>query len=270
MPLSEAGFRPFAAAGVPVSFVAISPHLDDAVMSVGATLHALARAGHEVIVATVFAGDPPPEISKVARQFHLECGLPDDQAMALRREEDRRALTALGCQPLHLDLRDAIYRRDQSGGWQCRHDRAMFDDNPPAEPDVESLSLDLVREIVDSVAGRGSVGGLLTCAGIGGHIDHRLTTRAVTKIGAGRHIPILRWEDLPYACGTDPIAATDSPTTILSAPDQIDWRAKATAVQCYTSQLDMLWPQQESGWSALLEHGQARGKQAPVEIWWRG
>lgn len=155
---SEAALRQLSAPCIPATVVAVSPHLDDAVMSVGATLHALARAGNEVIVATVFAGDPPPEISDVARRFHVDCGLPDDRAMVLRRQEDRRALTALSCRPIHLVLRDAIYRRDQYGGWQCQHDRAMFDNDLTAETDVEASIHEPVRKIIESAAGRRSDG----------------------------------------------------------------------------------------------------------------
>jgi GlcNAc-PI de-N-acetylase len=36
--------------------LAVSPHLDDAVMAAGATLGAMADAGHAVTVCTVFAG----------------------------------------------------------------------------------------------------------------------------------------------------------------------------------------------------------------------
>lgn len=266
----EALLQPFLAVGTPSTVLAISPHLDDAVMSAGATMHALARAGHEVVVATVFAGDPPTEISEVARRFHVDCALPDDRAMVLRRDEDRRALTTLGCRPLHLDLHDAIYRRDPSGGWLCRHDRAMFLDNLAPEPAVEASIVQLVGEIIASLTGRGRVAALLTCLGIGGHVDHRLTARSVIKIGTDWDIPVLQWEDLPYACDTKLGAVTASPAAILLALESSDWQAKESAVQFYASQLKMLWPQQERGWSLLLEHGRARGTQAPVECGWRG
>lgn len=251
----------------PAAVVAISPHLDDAVMSAGATLHALTRAGNEVIVATVFAGDPLAKISDVARRFHIDCGLPDGRAMALRRQEDRRALATLGCRHVHLKLRDAIYRQDQYGDWQCSHDRAMFDDDLAAEPAVESSIIESAREVIDSVADRRRVTALLCCAAIGGHVDHRLVTRAAAKVGTDLRIPVLRWEDLPYACSTETLAAAMSPNPILSVPDPVDWQAKEVAMRCYTSQLGMLWPAGENGWSALLEHGIARGNGVPAEVW---
>jgi hypothetical protein len=50
--------------------LAVSLHLDDAMMAVGATLVALVEAGREAIVCTVFAGVPEPPF--LARG----CGVP--------------------------------------------------------------------------------------------------------------------------------------------------------------------------------------------------
>ena len=78
--------------------LALSPHLDDAVMSVGASLAALAEAGSQVMLCTVFAGAPAPPLSEAARVFHAHCGLADD-GVAVRRAEDESASAAIGTHP---------------------------------------------------------------------------------------------------------------------------------------------------------------------------
>lgn len=68
--------------------VAVAPHLDDAVLSLGATLAHLARAGCDVVVLTVLAGASP--------------GSPQEE----RRAEDARACAAVGARPCWLPLPD--------------------------------------------------------------------------------------------------------------------------------------------------------------------
>src|SRR5690606_2782861 len=87
--------------------LAVSPHLDDACMAVGATLAALVEAGQPVVVWTVFAGQPLPPFSSVATAFHTDCALGDD-AVSVRRAEDLQALAAIGGKAVHLDFLDAI------------------------------------------------------------------------------------------------------------------------------------------------------------------
>jgi len=89
----------------------ISPHLDDAVFSCGATISRLVESGFDVTVLTVFTGN-------VAwpKGFALECqtskGIaPDADYMALRRAEDEAALKVLGASSLvHWPFLEAPHR----------------------------------------------------------------------------------------------------------------------------------------------------------------
>ncbi|MGH3829147.1 MAG: PIG-L deacetylase family protein [Pseudonocardiaceae bacterium] len=56
--------------------LAVSPHLDDAALSAGATLADLAARGVDVQVCTLFTGAPHEPLSAVARAFHARCDLP--------------------------------------------------------------------------------------------------------------------------------------------------------------------------------------------------
>jgi len=82
----------------------LSPHLDDAVFSCGAFLHRCADAA----VATVFAGIPTGVAAVTT--WDASSGFTGAQeAMTMRREEDRRALAILKAQPIWLDFLDSQY-----------------------------------------------------------------------------------------------------------------------------------------------------------------
>jgi LmbE family N-acetylglucosaminyl deacetylase len=90
----------------------ISPHLDDAVVSCGALL--LAHPG--ATVATLFAASPESYTDPL-NEHDTDCGFaPGVDTMAVRRDEDVRALAAVGaiprwlplCQNSHVERADPI------------------------------------------------------------------------------------------------------------------------------------------------------------------
>jgi hypothetical protein len=81
--------------------VVVSPHLDDAVLSVYGQL------GPETTVVTVLAGLPP---EGYLSDWDRQSGATDSRARtAERREEDRRALGRSAAVPVHLDFPDRQY-----------------------------------------------------------------------------------------------------------------------------------------------------------------
>lgn len=238
--------------------LAISPHLDDAALSVGATLADFSAQGTDVEVRTLFAGTPHEPLTEVARAFHTRCGLPTDaSAVALRRDEDRAAMHELGAHAHHHEFLDAIYRRAPDGQWLCRHHHAMFDAQPLDQDLLDEVSGE-VRRVLHTV----DPDLILTCAAIGDHIDHRLTTAAVLRAVSNITTPILLWEDLPYAIGRPP---TTAPHLTRPAPPEA-WTRKRRAITCYTTQLRMLWPTDTDWNTQLLAHAETRGGGDPAEL----
>jgi LmbE family N-acetylglucosaminyl deacetylase len=85
--------------------VIVSPHLDDAVL--GCALFMVAHPG--VTVVTVFAGNPPAYPTSM-RYWDVQGGFgPDDDVMAVRRDEDRAALARLDALPHHLEFVEHTY-----------------------------------------------------------------------------------------------------------------------------------------------------------------
>ena len=81
--------------------VFLSPHMDDAVLSCGGTIHRLNRRKVPVEVVTVFTGSPTGELSPLAKWMHNAWGLPYN-AVVYRREEDRQAIASLGGRATYL------------------------------------------------------------------------------------------------------------------------------------------------------------------------
>ena len=198
--------------------LAVSPHLDDAVFSVGGTLAVLADAGHEVVVATVFTRSVPDPTG-----FALACqtdkGLaPEVDYMALRRAEDEAATAVLGVRPRHLDLPEAPHR-----GYSSAPDLfAGLRDGDEVWRDVRALLEGLEADV------------WLAPQGLGGHVDHLQVLRAV----AGLDRPVLWWRDSPYVL-RDPgaVPGPDLPGGLgpVELPHDRDRRADACA--CYATQL---------------------------------
>lgn len=168
----------------------LSPHLDDAVLSVGGLVSAWTRGGGKAVLTTVFTADEPNEPpSAVAEHLHRLWGGPG--AMARRRDEDARAAALLGAQLHHLGLADALHRCDAHGHAVYSSLSALF--RKPAAGD-SSVS----HEIAAALEPLDPSWIVLAPLGIGRHVDH-CHTRDGAKLAAQRASLVLTYyEDFPY------------------------------------------------------------------------
>jgi LmbE family N-acetylglucosaminyl deacetylase len=171
-----------------MTLLALSPHLDDAAFSAGGTLARLAEAGHEVVVATVFT-------QSVARPtgFALRCqtdkGVPPGaDYMAIRREEDAAACAVLGAEAVWLDLPEAPHRGYDTPA-------ALFAGVHTGDERTWRDVLDRLR----ALAAARAPDLLLSCRGLGTHVDHLHTVRAVAAFAEETGVPAAWWRDAPYA-----------------------------------------------------------------------
>jgi LmbE family N-acetylglucosaminyl deacetylase len=90
--------------------VVISPHSDDAVISLGAAIASWVRLGAVVELLTVLALDP--RSGAAARGWDGRAGFATEgEAAARRRDEDRRACAILGASPSWLPFGSVDYER---------------------------------------------------------------------------------------------------------------------------------------------------------------
>ena len=86
----------------------VSPHLDDGVFSLGATIARSSRAGTRVEVLTVFGCDP--ESQAPANGWDTRGGFATEgEAATARRNEDREACRIVGAEPHWLPFRGGGY-----------------------------------------------------------------------------------------------------------------------------------------------------------------
>lgn len=211
----------------PRTAVAVSPHLDDAVFSVGGVLAALARAGWSVRVVTCFTASvesPCP----FALSTQLDKGLPAEvDYMALRRAEDTAAQRTLGAlPPVHLPLPEAPHRGYGSAP-------ELF--APPHADDTVGAELEsLIRPLL------APADLVLAPQGIGGHVDHLITARAVAATAPSRRT--CWWRDVPYvaraphAAGGPPLGRS-AETAEVTVDIGTVLACKIAAASCYASQL---------------------------------
>jgi LmbE family N-acetylglucosaminyl deacetylase len=107
----------------------LSPHLDDAVLSLGAAIACAAREGAEVTVLTVLAGDPLSDAP--AGTWDRRAGFRTaGEAARARAEEDRQACTLLGATPVHLRYsnRQDVAAREENSVWSTIDDAMIAAD----------------------------------------------------------------------------------------------------------------------------------------------
>lgn len=98
---------------LPAGLVVVSPHLDDAVLSLGASIARATRSGRRVEVLTVFAG--VPESSVPAGGWDRRGGFATEgEAAIARRLEDRQACQLVRAEPAWLPFSEADYASGRS------------------------------------------------------------------------------------------------------------------------------------------------------------
>jgi LmbE family N-acetylglucosaminyl deacetylase len=213
-----------------MNLAVLSPHLDDAVLSVGERIARKTRRGDRVSVVTVLAGDPDSRIA--AGPWDEESGFQTaGEAARGRRQEDRQACAVVGAHPVWLPFGDEQYAR--GGG----------DD-----------------EIWASVfAALGAVDAVLAPGFPLAHRDHRWLAALV--MAHRSELPRLGlYTEQPYALGKgrprDDLRLTGDPGI---APPEFEpsprdaraWLAKRRARRCYRSQLSQLGRWVQGSWREL-------------------
>lgn len=159
--------------------IVLSPHSDDAALSVGCILE-YNSALHPITIVTIFSRSDFAPLANVADE---------NGASTVRSIEDRNFANLIDCDLIELGYHDAklrLYSLDIE---------TLFDLDRPIDKDLANEIARSVEEIV-SVFNPST---LLCPLGIGGHIDHRTVRRAVKSLHRRPKLTILYYEDQPYA-----------------------------------------------------------------------
>jgi LmbE family N-acetylglucosaminyl deacetylase len=242
----------------------LSPHLDDAVLSCGGTIHQLTQAGEPVLVVTVMAGDPPadPPDTPIVRDLHQRWEAGHNPAQT-RRIEDEAALARLGAQARHLTVGDCVYRTAADGRPLYPSEESLFGD-----VDLEDPALDQLKALTlpDFTA-------VYAPMGVGHHVDHQIVRDWGLWL-AGQHagVSFKLFEEYPYtqeALAGETARGFYAGRTLRRAPQHLtepDVAAKIAAIACYRSQISTFWPGLDD--MAAATRGAMMTDDGPIEHYW--
>jgi len=228
--------------------IVLSPHLDDAVLSLGGSIAAWRAAGERVLVVTFATGAPPDgtRFSKVARGMHDQWKLAPDRVVASRRGEDERALARVGADLVHIGDLDAIYRGALYPGW-----KEMF-----APPDRSDPMRRSVARAIDVLSAEVPGATFYAPLAVGDHVDHALVHEEAMK---ARGVRMHFYEDLPYAAKRagaleQRLAAIHALEPHVLALDRRAMAQKLDAAAAYDSQIPALFGDRLAMRRALGRH----------------
>lgn len=252
------------------SYVVLSPHFDDGVLSCGGRIFAHRQQGDPVRVLTLFAaGSQSDEVPPFAAQQHRMWGNPPD-ANRLRRAEDLVAYARLGCYDVyHLEAADAVYRLDSNGNARYDTVQAIFGAIHPEETDYDLALLEWVRPYVPANAF------VLAPWAIGNHVDHQLTYK-VGRLLEAEGWEVGYYEDVPYVDKIDignwePTGTQEYRIETLGL-GEADMAAKIAAMAYYRSQIPVLYGSEAEMSRRLRATAERVGDTfAPMieRVWWR-
>lgn len=250
----------------------LSPHFDDVALSCGGQVFGHTAAGQSVLVVTMTAAEPSPELhSDIVQSLHDRWanslgGEPPAAIVAQRRAEDEAAFAVLRADVLHLPFLDCIYRcSPESDELLYPGPMDMFGARHPAD-EVDATLAGALAAL--PVAGR-----VYLPLGVGGHVDHLIAR----SVGETTFAPVFYYEDYPYTMTPGAFEA------VLPAAARGDWSAdfvwlteaalaaKIEAVAAYRSQLssfftgpDDLAARLRSEGRRVLDEARANGAAVPA------
>jgi LmbE family N-acetylglucosaminyl deacetylase len=235
-----------------MTWIYLSPHLDDAALSCGGLIAHQTSTGETVEIWTICAGDPPPgALSPFAEELHLRWGT-GREATALRRQEDLASCAQLSATCRHLPVPDCIYRQAGLDYWrktkpvERKTNSAQTSFLYPNRDTIFAALHPQENDLVDRLARALSdmlppESELLCPLTLGGHVDHRLTRAAAESLGR----ELWYYADYPYVMEHgEQIAALEAGGWLMQR-FPISQTAVETwfqAVAAHKSQISTFWP----------------------------
>lgn len=218
----------------------------------------------EVVVVTVFDGDPSPAARALGAESRRTAGETWRcmNGTALRRTEDAAALDMLGCRRVSLNRPEAAFRLAASNRFEYEFLGDLFIDSDPAE--WPAPGADLVTSLAQVLRHDDT---LVVPLALGGHADHCLVHRA------SRALPLRRlyYAEFPYDEPGRPGRPVEHLTRLGLSLEPVDvpcgWAAWERAALRYRSQVLRMFGSASRFTDALSAYGCTDGSRARCRIW---
>lgn len=248
-------------------YIYISPHLDDVALSCSGTICQQKKRGLNILVVTVFAGDPQPPFSQFVQAFHRAWQASEVAPYKIRKDEERKAMAVLGVNYAWFDWLEILYRdQELSDGSEIFCEPG----DPAVHPQDAPLYATLCQWLTDLCQAypRAQIVAPLS---LGGHRDHRLPFRASLEM-LDHHL-LLFYEDFPYTTyhAEELIELAQSYHLISDTVDISQCLEQRIHIaECYQSQLPALYFSPDRFIDLIREYtSNLGGQQRFIERYWR-
>lgn len=249
-------------------YIYISPHLDDVPLSCSGTICHQQAQGLNILVVTIFAGEPQPPFSSFVQSVHRSWHALEERPYQVRKEEERKAMALLGANYAWLNWPEILYRDPELSDagdffWEpgtqvvSSRDAALF-------TTLCAWFADAVQVYPDSQ--------FVVSLGLGMHRDHQFVFHAALKtLDRNR---VLFFEDFPYATyySNDEITEYVKPYNMSFIEVDISecLEQRIAVAEAYQSQIPTLFSMASSFRELIREYTLEIGKpEHPVERYWR-
>ncbi len=256
----------------------ISPHLDDAILSCGATIAQLTRHGEHVLILTTMAGEPPeglpstPFIDAICARFTS-----GRNQIRQRRVEDARAAQQVGAQIYHLPIFECVFRTARDG----QGVRVPLYGKPNSPYEILCPDDDAPISLMECKCPLSEVSMIYAPLCADNHVDHRIACNwALALTRGGTATPLRLYEEYPAAALNNHAKARRAlryyaelqPPYRLNAVmpplSSADIDAKIRALKEYNSHIKVLWRDETAMESAVRGYLSATGSGSPTERFW--
>jgi LmbE family N-acetylglucosaminyl deacetylase len=168
-------------------WIYISPHLDDAIFSVGGVVYEQVFKGTPVEIWTVMCGFPEISVlSSFANRLHARWGVDSpEEAIRIRLMENEKAAEIVGAKTFYLNFVDGMYRLGVDGAFL--YERSFGK--------LHREDKDMPRQIASAIAQNLRSGDeLVFPLALGGHVDHVVVHMASKFLDQS----LFYYADIPY------------------------------------------------------------------------
>lgn len=221
-------------------FYVISPHLDDAILSLGMLLYTL-KIYKKVTIINVFTKAHRGPYTLAAKKFIKTAKYNNaDELFSQRIKEDQKLISEVNSKVINLGLTDALFRRKTKrsllGKYIAEFDHIyptyrwhILKKIQPNDTAFKELKMKL-KKIIPS----GAL--IFSPFGTGNHADHVITHKACTELFKN----ILYYIDFPYNIRLNNFGSPPDGYDILKFP--VNMQVKSRLAHYYLSQIYGLFP----------------------------
>jgi LmbE family N-acetylglucosaminyl deacetylase len=220
--------------------VILSPHLDDAILSMG-MLSYLLKQYENISVINVFTKAHAGSYTFSGKQYLQSLGYTNaEQLYRQRIIEDKKALSSINAKQINFQFSDALFRRKKQISFIGKY-IAEFNHIYPTyrwhvikrfNPNDFAIA-ELQKKLMKTVPKDAIV---FSPLGIGNHVDHVITHNVCRKIFQN----VIYYADFPYNIRLDDFGKLPNDYQKFDLP--INYTTKSKLTHCYESQIYGLFP----------------------------